>query len=138
MSRQFIYDAVMLCPKATSTFGSRVFAPGGAEGPGGEGDAPATPFVMIRAATQQNLVGGGSKPKQQRYQVYVHDTPGDTTNIDDLVKQLEDQVPTRAPVAKTEGWIMDCRWEDTSGDGYDDHYSTTVRYVTFLVTWRPA
>jgi hypothetical protein len=131
-----MYDAVMACPKASDPFGERVFAPGGAEGPGGEGDSPDRPFVMIRAATNQPGIRGGA-PKQQRFQVYVHDTPGDTTNIDDLQKELEDTVPGQAPVANAEGWIMDCVWEDTSGDGFDDHYGTTVRYVTFLVTWRP-
>ena len=137
MCRAYMYEAVSACPKASSAFGDRVFAPGGAEGPGGEGDSPARPFVMIRAATNQPGVRGG-KPKQQRFQVYLHDTPGDTTNIADLQKELEDLVPATAPTAHADGWIMDTTWEDTSGDGYDDHYNTTVRYVTFLVTYRPA
>jgi hypothetical protein len=51
---------------------------------------------------------------------------------------LEDLVPATAPQQHADGWIMDTKWEDTSGDGFDDHYGTTVRYVTFLVTYRPA
>jgi hypothetical protein len=132
-----MYESVMACPLAADRFGSRVFSTGAGEGPEGGGDSPDRPFVVIRAAVNQPGVRGGAA-KQQRFQVYVHDIPGDTTNIDDMQKQLEDLVSQRAPVATTEGWIMDCVWEDTSGDGFDDHYGTTVRYVTFLVTWRPA
>lgn len=139
MPRKFMYDSVMAMPSITSHFGGRVMAVGAGEGPGGDDDRPTTPFVIIRAQTNQNQVFmPQGTPKQQRYQVWVHWDGGDTTDADALVRELEDGLWPLAPVKTAEGWIMECRWEDTSGDGYDDHYRTNTRYVTFLVTYREA
>lgn len=139
MARQWMYDQVMACDKVQETVDDRVFSTGSVEGPEGDGDSPARPFIVIRASTNTRPLSLNMAPtKQSRYQVWVHDSPGDTTNIDDIVQQLENRLPAMAPSSNVEGRITDCRWEDTSGDGYDDHYGTTTRYVTYLVTWRPA
>lgn len=140
MPRQFMYDSVMTMPTIASVFGSRVMATGAGEGPEGEGDLPDVPFVIIRAQTNQRPVfmPGEVKVKQQRYQVWIHWRGGDTDASDDLVKDLEDRMPLLAPSKTAEGNIMECRWEDTSEDGYDDHYKTNTRYVTFLVTYKAA
>lgn len=138
MARKWMYDRVMACPKVVTNVTDRIFGTGSVEGPGGDGDSPQRPFIVVRAATNQRPIGLNMVPtKQQRFQVYFHDTPGDTTAMDDVVEQLENIVPTVNGEASSEGWITNCRWEDTSGDGFDDHYGTTTRYVTFLVTWRP-
>lgn len=140
MPRQFMYDSVMTMPSISAKFGDRVMSTGAGEGPEGEDDRPTTPFVIVRAQTNQRpiFLPGEVKVKQQRYQVWVHWDGGDTTAADDLVKELEDEMPSKAPVKTAEGNIMECRWEDTSGDGYDDHYGTNTRYVTFLVTYKAA
>jgi hypothetical protein len=50
---------------------------------------------------------------------------------------LEKYIPTLAPAKLASGEVvMDAKWEDTSGDGYDDHYLTSTRYVTFLLTYK--
>jgi hypothetical protein len=135
-----MYDSVKSMPSMSTKFGDRLMATGAGEGPEGDGDMPDAPFVIIRAATNQRPVFMPSTPemkvKQQRYQVWIHWKGGDTDPSDALAKELEDQVPPMAGVRTAEGNIMDCRWEDTSGDGYDDHYGTNTRYVTFLVTYR--
>ena len=140
MPRQFMYDSVTSLPTVHSLFGDRVMSTGAGEGPEGDGDMPTAPFVIIRAQTNQRPVFLPAAPevkvKQQRYQVWVHWQGGDTTPADDLVKELEDQVPPMAGVKTSEGNIMECRWEDTSEDGYDDHFKTNTRYVTFLVTYK--
>lgn len=140
MPRQFMYDSVKTMPSITSKFGDRIMSTGAGEGPDGDGDRPTTPFVIIRAQTNQRPVFAPQTPemkvKQQRYQVWIHWEGGDTTPADDLVKELEDGMPTKAPTKTAEGNIMEVRWEDTSGDGYDDHYGTNTRYVTFLVTYK--
>lgn len=139
MPRKWMYDEVLACPKVQGAVADRIFGTGSVEGPEGDGDSPDRPFIVIRASTNQRpLLLNMSPTKQTRYQVYVHDAPGDTTAMDDIVEQLENRLPGRAPADNVEGHITDCRWEDTSGDGFDDHYGTTTRYVTFLVTWRPA
>lgn len=142
MPRQFMYDSVGSLPSISSKFGDRVMSTGAGEGPEGEGDMPTAPFVIIRAETNQRPIFLAAAPevriRQQRYQVWVHWQGGDTTASDDLVKELEDLLPLKAPTVTGEGNIMECRWEDTSPDGYDDHFSTDTRYVTFLVTYKAA
>lgn len=140
MPRKFMYDSVLTMPSVPGQFGSRVMATGAGQGPGGETDRPTTPFIIIRAQTNQRPIlmpaASEMKVKQQRYQVWVHWDSDDTTPADDVVAELENLMPTKAGVATAEGNIIECRWEDTSEDGYDDHYATNTRYVTFLVTYK--
>lgn len=137
-ARKFMYDGVTAI--APVAFGDRVFESGAVEGPEGEGDSPDNPFIVIRASTNQPplFMSREVKVKQSRFQVWVHDTPGDTSTIDAMVKTLEDDLPDAAPYVEDGNHYMECRWEDSSADAYDDHFQTTTRYVTFLVTWRPA
>ena len=135
MPRQFMYEAVSSLPTVQASFGGRVMSVGAGEGPGGEDDRPTVPFIIIRSSTNQR---GEGRVKQQRYQVWVHWSGGDTTPADNAVVELENVLPGKAGVSSPDGYIMDVRWEDTSGDGYDDHYGTNVRYVTFLATYSTA
>lgn len=141
--RKWMYEAVKSCDGQTEFSADRIMTTGAVEGPEGDGDSPARPFIVIRAATNQPplQLGSASKIKQQRYQIWLHREPGSMLDIDDFCKSLEDGIPAMAPDNSSE-WvpdvIMEARWEDTSGDGYDDHFKTTTRFVTFLVTYNPA
>lgn len=132
--RSWMFVAVNSTPGSAGLLGGRVMTTGAAEGPDGNGDAPDTPFAVIRAATNQP---GQGPVKQQRYQVWVHTQPGTLTPTDDFMKALEKHIPMLAPDKTADGVVMEVRWEDTSGDAYDDHFQTTTRYASFLMTYKP-
>lgn len=133
--RKWMFAAVNSCPGSSALLGGRLMTTGAVDGPDGDGDAPATPFAVLRAATNQTGMG---HVKQQRYQVWIHTTPGSMISTDEFLKSLENHIPSLTPSKTAEGVVIDARWEDTSGDGFDDHFQTTTRYATFLITYNPA
>lgn len=135
MMRKWMFAAVNSTPGRVALIGDRLMTTGAVDGPAGDGDRPDTPFAVLRAATNQ---GGMGHVKQQRYQVWLHRDPGSMIDIDDFMKALEEHVPTLAPSQTAEGVVMDAKWEDTSGDGFDDHFQTVTRYASFLLTYNPA
>lgn len=132
--RKWIYESVLSTPDRASVFGTRVHTTGAGEGDD-PGEAPDKPFIIIRLG-MKNSTQPQTRVKQQRAQVWIHWEPGSMIGIDDFAVALEKHIPTLAPAKPASGEVvMDAVWEDTSGDGYDDHYLTSTRYVTFLVTY---
>lgn len=130
--RKWAYEATKACTGMEEFSGGRVYSSGSVDGP--EADSPERPFVVIRFSTNQR---GLARVKQQRFQVWLHTEPGSMIPIDELCEQLEEWLPSQAPVRHGSDWIMDCVWEFTSPDTFDDHYKTETRYVEFLATFRP-
>lgn len=133
--RKWAYDTVKACPGLSDFAGDRVFSSGSVDGP--EADSPERPFVVIRFSTNQSGLPK-TKVKQQRFQAWLHMEPGSMLPIDDLCLAMEDWVPSQAPQLNNGYRIMECVWEFTSPDTFDDHYKTETRYVEFLTTFRPA
>ncbi len=131
--RKWINAVVKSCPGQVALTGDRVYGPASVEGDE-PGDSPTRPFIVIHFSTHVRGLGG---VKQQRVQVWVHDDKTTMLPVDGLIADLEEHVPAQAPQSYDGDWIMDCVWEDTSGDGFDDHFNTNVRYITFLVTYKP-
>lgn len=132
--RKWSYETVASSPGVSEAFASRIYGPGAVEG-AEPGDSPTRPFIVIRFSTRDSALGG---VKQQRIQVWLHDDNSSMLPMDSIANGLEKWLPDNAPAWHDGDWIMDCVWEDTSGDGFDDHYQTQTRYVTFLITYRPA
>jgi hypothetical protein len=135
--RKWLYAAVVDCPRQEELIGGRVYSPGSVEGPDGPGDNPDGDFIVIRFSTNQPPIGmPGSKVKQQRAQVWVHSLPGSMLPLDEMCDELEDWLPAQAPAVFEGDVVMDCKWEDTFGDAYDDHYGTNTRFVSVLITYK--
>lgn len=133
--RKWLYEAVKSCPGQQEFSAGRVMTTGSVEGPGGVDDAPDKPFIVIRLSTADPFPG--TSVKQQRGQVWLHDNPGSLLDTDGLCEALADHVPAQAPAVRPEAVIMECEYEETSGDGFDDHFQTDTRYVTFRITYKP-
>lgn len=116
---------------------SRVYSSGavGAEIPG---DSPTRPFAVIRFATEAAGLLPSYPIHQRRFSVWVHDEPGTMENIDAAAKQLKEDLPATVPVLFEGDRIMECLWEGTSEDFYDDHFGTNVVRVDFNATYKPA
>lgn len=140
--RDWIYDKVISCPSQADVAGGRVFTTGAVDGPTSEvEDIPAMPFIVIRLGVKDNTGLPGSRIKQQGAQIWVHSDPNSDTGssmlpTDDLLRELETWLPGQAPEVVDGEVIIDCAWQFTSGDGYDDHFRSTTRYVTVLVTFK--
>lgn len=135
--RKWMYQTVDGLEAASTFAAGGIHTSGGTEGDDGPSDAPAKPFIVIRLGTNQQIVRmPGSKVKQQLVQVWLHTEPGTMLPTDEVAAALEEHVPAQAPAKTDEFIIIAAEWMDTSGDGYDDHYGTETRYVTFLVTFK--
>lgn len=132
--RKWAFDAVSTCPGQVEFAANRIYSSGSVDG--AEADSPTRPFIVIRFSTKQ-LALPKTKVKQQGFQVWLHMEPGSMLPIDDLAGELEDWLPSQAPVRAHGDWIMDCAFQFTSPDTFDDHYKTETRYAEFLVTFRP-
>jgi hypothetical protein len=133
--RKWLYAAVKSCPGQAEMVQNRIYSTGGVEGDEGPGDNVEPPFIVLRFGTNNNPRMPGSTVKRQFAEVWVHTSPGSMIPTDDLVGELEKWLPSQAPARYQEDRIMECDWQFTSGDGFDDHYRTTTRYVEVLVTF---
>lgn len=137
--RKWLVETVTSCPTQSSVTGGRIFTTGSADGPTHEPeDIPDFPFIIIREGVNTNPNMPGTKVKQQTAQVWIHDAPGSMLPTDKLASELEKWLPSQAPHTNSDGVVMACEWQFTSGDGFDDHFGSTVRYVTVLVTFKEA
>lgn len=135
--RAWLYETVLSCPDQADFSGGRVYTSGGVEGAEGPGDTPARPFIINRLSVNQQITRlPGTTIRQQSVQVWLHTDPGSMLDTDDMAESLTTWLPSQTPAKRMGEVIIDCEWQDTSGDGYDDHYKTQTRYVTFLVTYK--
>lgn len=133
--RKWLYARVKSCPGQTEFSSDRIFSSGSVDGV--EADSPDKPFIVIRFSLNQAGLPR-TKVRQQRFQVWLHTEPGSMLPTDVLCQELSEWLPSQAPAQFEDEWIMDCLYETTSSDGYDDHFKTETRYVEFLGTYRPA
>lgn len=135
--RKWMYENVTGCPGVSGFAADRVYTSGGAGGELGPDDMPSKPFIMIRLGiNQQGTRLPGTTIRQQSVQVWLHTEQGSMLSTDALAEALQKHLPAQAPEKRADEVIIECEWLDTSGDGYDDHFKTETRYVTFLVTFK--
>lgn len=137
--RKWLYESVVSSPSQDEFSGGRVLSSGGVEGDEGQGDSPSRPFIVLRLSTNQQITRlPGATIRQQFVQVWLHTEPGSMIPTDDLCEELSKHLPAQAPAKREDEVIIECDWRDTSSDGFDDHYQTATRFVTFLVTYKTA
>jgi hypothetical protein len=130
--RKWVYESVVACDKPEG-WGNRVFSSGSVDQP--DGDSPQRPFIVIRLSTAATPLAG-TQIKQQNFQVWMHRVPGSMLNVDELALNMERHMEAAAPAQVTGFNIMECSWQFTSEDQYDDHFKTSTRFAAFLATYK--
>lgn len=112
----------------------RIFNSGGtgAEKPG---DSPTRPFAVIRNDLDAPGVLPSFPISQLRWSIWLHDEPGSMKTINAGVQRVKTLVPQFNPQGQ-DVWVMECSWQASGPDSYDDHYKTMTRYVDFLATFK--
>lgn len=110
----------------------------GAAGMKNPGDSPSRPFAVVRFQPDNPGLVPKLPASQQRFSIWIHDEPGSMDNIEDAVAALRDGLPSALPGLLEGTRVMECVWEGTSADGYDDHFGTTTVYVDFMATYKPS
>lgn len=105
----------------------------------GSADMPAPPFMMLTMNVEQPFLGMPPSAKVQNipFTIWVHDTPGSMTRIDDAALAIKNNLPTQDGFMIGNMSVMEVRWTETGEDAYDDHFKTNCRPVRFnMVTAR--
>jgi hypothetical protein len=110
----------------------------GAVGHKKPGDSPSRPFAVVRFNPDNPGLVSRYPLHQRRFSVWLHDEPGSMDKIETAVAQLKLELPPSLPGVLEGLRVIDCVWEGTSADGYDDHFGTNTVYVDFMATYRPA
>lgn len=105
----------------------------GASGAKEAGNSPSRPFAVWHG---DGSMGGLGHVKQKVISVWVHDDPGTLARINLAIEDLEGTLPAAAPYRDGEITVMDCSWQFSSADAFDDFFKTNTRYAEFRLTWR--
>jgi hypothetical protein len=96
-------------------------------------DPPPRPFAVVGFTDRPRTDVGSARP---RLVVWIHDNRGSYFRIDDIIKYLEEELPSAVPLENDDYRIVDIRWEGSSADLTDDGYSTNTRNAEFSLTGR--
>ena len=136
--RKLVFERITGLVEFTSVIpAARVFSPG-AVGMKNPGHSPIRPFAVMRFQPDNPGMVPKLPMSQQRFNVWLHDEPGSMDNIEDAVAALKKGLPGALPGVSENLRVIECVWEGTSADGYDDHFGTTTVYVDFMATYKPA
>jgi hypothetical protein len=133
--RTWIYNLVKNIAGMAAIVGDRVYSSTGVE----DNDVPDRPFLMVHMGLEQPPLGmrvPEARAQEVPFDVVVHDEPGSMLSIDQACVLLKTALPAAAPAVVGGMSVYECRWEDTSGDGYDDHFKTVTRRVSFRLMTR--
>lgn len=134
--RKLVYTKVSALP-GLGIAPANVFS-SGATGLAVPGKSPTRPFAVVRFQPDAPGLLSTYPVHQQRFNVWVHDEPGTMERIDTAVKVLKEDLPGALPGVLDGLRVIECVWEGTFSDGYDDHFGTNVTYVDFMATYKPA
>ena len=126
--RTWIYNRITALPLPAG-MATRVTSSGNA-------DNPVRPFITLAMGPEQPVLGMPAEAAVQRvpFDVILHDKPGSMLNIDDAAVTIKNSLPTPDGAVVGNMSVYECRWDMTSSDGYDDHYGTNTRTVSFILT----
>lgn len=88
------------------------------------------PFLQLRwgrndegldSVTRRNLV------------IWVHDQPGDYTEIDAIILRLRALIPALVAQPNVNGWLVGAEWAGDSEDLVDDGHRTIARNTSFVL-----
>lgn len=100
----------------------------------GASGSPIKPFIIVSMGMEEPILGLSRSTRTQTipFDVWIHDAPGSMVqNIDAAAVLIKDALPAASPAVVGGMSILDCRWEETSNDLYDDHFGTNTRRVSF-------
>lgn len=91
------------------------------------------PLMVLR---WQDTSPGMGRVNQRNLQVWVHDTPGDYTRIDRILKRVYVLLTTMFGVntGDADSWITQIDWKGDSDDLDDDEAVTFCRYSNYTIT----
>lgn len=91
------------------------------------------PLMVLR--WQDTSIGLGPV-NRRNLQVWVHDTPGDYTRVDRILRRVKTLLTTMFGVnaGDVDSWITQIDWQGDSDDLSDDEAVTFCRYSNFTVT----
>lgn len=94
----------------------------------GDVDTPADrPFVQLRWG---QATPGLSTVDNRVLVIWVHDTPGDYTRIDTIVRRIKEIFRGVSAQPHETGWITEIQWVTDSDDLTDDGHGTITRTTT--------
>lgn len=105
----------------------------------GAADQPNAPFSVLSLGVEQAFPGMPSSARVQEipFTVWVHDTPGSMTRIDEACIALKNNIPTEDGFMIGNMSVLGIKWTVTGEDTYDDHFKTNCRPVRFsMITAR--
>lgn len=92
-----------------------------------------TPFIIFAMLEELPRLG---PVRSQQVDFWVHGEPGDYTEVDKVIAQLEATVPAILQ-AEGQGWrIMTAEWVGNGSDLSDDELRTSVRTGSFQLVGR--
>jgi hypothetical protein len=94
-------------------------------------DTPAgRPFLQLRWGL--NEIGLDVSTRRSLV-IWVHDQPGDYTNIDNIILRLRTLIPSLVPSPDSNGWLQGVVWTGDSEDLVDDGHRTIARNTGFVL-----
>lgn len=98
---------------------------------------PVKPFAIVTAqpSTVHQAVQDTSNAQGTPFQVYVYDTKGGYTRIDEVLEALVPVVKDLAGQRSPSGaYCIGSRWEGFSQDMFAEEYDAAMRFATFRLT----
>lgn len=104
----------------------------------GAADNPAKPFLLVSMKVESPPLGLPPSAGAQGipFGIWVHDTPGSMTRIDDACVAIKTGLPTQDGFTTGGMSVYEVRWLSTGQDAYDDHFGTNCREVQFSMMTR--
>lgn len=88
------------------------------------------PFLQLRWGV--NEIGLDVSTRRSLV-IWVHDQPGDYTEIDAIILRLRALIPSLVPSRDANGWLQGVVWEGDSEDLTDDGHRTIARNTSFTL-----
>lgn len=128
--RAWLYNRIKNIAGMSTLIGDRVISSGAA-------DNPTEPFLVVQMDPERPPLGLTRKANAQEihFIAWVHDKPGSMLKIDEVCVLLKNLLPVEA-VWVGNMFVASLEWDETGGDAFDDHYSTSTRPVMFTMMTR--
>lgn len=100
-------------------------------------DKPQTPFIVFRLSGDFPTVTRRSSARRLSAEIWVHDSPGDYSQIDGILKRIEQTFDGVIHASAAEGEsISTADWESRSPDLNDDGFGTICKMTNYSLIGR--
>lgn len=90
------------------------------------------PFLQLRWG-RNDVALAKTEIGRRNLVIWVHDQPGDYTEIDSIIKRLRTLIPSLVPSSDAEGQLTAAEWAGDSEDLADDGHRTIARNISFVL-----